>query len=384
MEYNLQASTSSLYIHWPFCPYKCQFCPFVALARHEDFIEEYHRALIKEIENFAKGHEKMEPLKTIYLGGGTPSTYPNKLLLDTFGTLRSTFNFNQISEITIEANPGTVQADQLKVWKQVGITRLSIGVQSLNDKILENLNRHQKAKDVYRLVDRAAGMFNSLSIDLIIGLPGVTETEWKQLIKEVVTWPIEHVSMYFLSIHENTPLYFRIKKKDIVLAPDEATVDLYYWSVNMLEQYGFTQYEISNFAKEGYESKHNRVYWDRKSYKGFGLGACSFDGAARFQNEKNLKRYLENVQKGTMITIFSETLTLQDVRLEVLMLGLRRKQGVIVEEVLHNLPEEKKNKFLCRVEELEKGNFVRRDKERLYLTPAALAVENEIAVKLSF
>ena len=384
MDYNPQSDTRSLYIHWPFCPYKCHFCPFVAIANQDGFMGEYHQILLKEIKDFSQSHQNMGPLETIYLGGGTPSTYPNKLLLDTFDTLRSNFDFSQISEITIEANPGTVQEGQLEVWKQAGITRLSIGVQSLNDKILENLNRHQKAKDVYRLVNNAAGKFDSLSIDLIIGLPGVTQEEWKALIKEIVTWPIEHVSMYFLSIHENTPLYFRLKKNEISLAPDEVTVDLYYWSVDMLEQNGFAQYEISSFAKKGRESQHNQVYWDRKPYKGFGLGACSFDGTSRIQNEKNLKRYLEGVQEGTMSTVFSEKLTLEDTNLEILMLGLRRKQGVVIQEVLQNLSEEKRKKFLQKVGELEKGNFVRRDGERLYLTPAALAVENEIAVKLTF
>lgn len=384
VEYNQYADTRSLYVHWPFCPYKCHFCPFVAIANHDDFMHEYHESLIKEIKMFSQKQFNKQPLETLYLGGGTPSTYPDKLLLDMFGTLRDSFDFSQISEITIEANPGTVRQEQLDVWKEVGITRLSIGVQSLNDTILKNLNRHQRAEDVYRLIGWAAEKFEVLSIDLIIGLPGVSEEEWKKMLQEIVTWPIKHLSMYFLSIHENTPLYFRIKKNDIVLAPDEATVDLYYWSVDLLEKHGFAQYEVSSFAQSGSESLHNQVYWDRRPYKGFGIGACSFDGSVRFQNEKNLKKYIDSLENGKTVTAFSETLTPEDEHLEKVMLGLRRKKGLALQDVLTKLSSEKRELFLEKIGELEKGNFVRRDGDKLYLTPTALAVENEIAVTLSF
>ncbi len=383
MRYNVQVDTRSLYIHWPFCPYKCHYCPFVAIAGHDQFMSDYHTSLMVEIETFASQVPKKLSLDTIYLGGGTPSTWPNELLLDMFGRLRAIFSMEAISEITLEANPGTVEPGKLEVWKEAGINRISIGVQSLNDEVLANLNRHQKVSDVYKLIHNAAPLFNNLSIDLIIGLPGVSAQEWKKMVVEICHWPITHISLYFLSIHEETPLYFRIKKKEITIIPDDEMVDLYYWSVETLNKYGLMQYEISSFARAGYESKHNQVYWDRKPYKGFGMGACSFDGIGRFQNEKNLSRYLINAQKGEDLTISGDQLTQEEVRLEKLMLGLRRKNGVIMSEVIGELPAEKQALFKQRVAELEKGSFVRCDGDKLYLMPTALAMENEIAVTLS-
>lgn len=383
MHYDVQADTRSLYIHWPFCPYKCHYCPFVAIAGHDQFMHDYHKSLMAEIETFASQMPSKLSLDTIYLGGGTPSTWPNELLLDMSDRLRSMFCMDSISEITIEANPGTVEPGKLEVWKEAGITRISIGVQSLNDEVLANLNRHQKVSDVYRLIDNAAPLFNNLSIDLIIGLPGVSQEAWKKMVIEICQWPITHVSLYFLSIHEETPLYFRIKKKEITIIPDDEMVDLYYWSVETLQKYGLMQYEISSFARVGYESKHNQVYWDRKPYKGFGMGACSFDGKARFQNEKNLSKYLINALKGQDLTSAGDQLTQEEVRLEKLMLGLRRKNGVVMSEIINELSEEKQAIFKERVRELEKGSLVRCDGDKLYLMPHALAVENEIAVTLS-
>jgi oxygen-independent coproporphyrinogen III oxidase len=373
----------SLYIHWPFCPYKCSFCPFVAFSGWDRFMGEYHQALACELKEYAKEIPAHQPLDTIYIGGGTPSTWPDELLLDTFGTLESMFDFSSISEITIEANPGTVRKEQLEVWKQVGITRLSIGVQSLNDQVLEKLNRHQKADDVRRLMEWAGGKFNSLSIDLIIGLPGISTEEWKKQVLEIMSWPIQHISMYFLSIHEGTALYFKLQRKNEVLPPDDDIVDLYHWTIETFAKYGFEQYEVSSFAKPGYDSQHNQAYWDRKSYKGVGVGAWSFDGSSRFQNEKQLMRYIDAYSKGDSALSYKETLTDEQVRFEKVMLGLRKMKGVYIAEAIEGLTPEKKKEFFDRVQVLEENNLVRQTGDKIFLTKAALAVENEIAVKLA-
>lgn len=381
MRYSVDADTRSLYIHWPFCPYRCHFCPFVAVTGQDHFMEQYHAALMKEIKLFGQECGRKLPLDTIYLGGGTPSTWPDKLLLDMSGTLRSTFNTQQISEMTIEANPGTVTKDQLKIWKEAGITRLSIGVQSLNDQVLKKLNRHQKAQDVYNLVDWAAGMFD-VSIDLIIGLPGVTHNEWKAMIQKIVQWPIQHISMYFLSIHENTPLYQRLKNNELQLPPEDPIVDLYYWTVDMFDKYGLQQYEISSFARVNKESQHNQVYWDRKPYKGFGIGACSFDGKVRYQNIKNMFRYMEALDKGQEVNSTSEVLIPEQVRLETVMLGLRRMKGLVITEAVDGMSPEQKERFFARVDLLEKKEMLKQDAQRIYLAKTVLAVENEVAIKL--
>lgn len=344
---------------------------------------EYHQALQRELMLYAQTLKNKQELDTIYIGGGTPSTWPDKLLLDTFGTLEDMFDFSSISEITIEANPGTVRKEQLELWQQVGITRLSIGVQSLDDQVLERLNRHQKADDVRRLMDQAEGKFTSLSIDLIVGLPGVTAQQWKKQVLEIMTWPIQHISMYFLSVHEGTALYFKLQRKNEVLPPDDEVVALYYWTLDTFAKHGFEQYEVSSFAKKGFESQHNQAYWDRKPYKGIGVGAWSFDGSSRLQNEKQLMRYIDALSKGDSALSYKEELTQDQERFERIMLGLRKMKGIYVSEAIEGLSEAKKEEFFERVAVLENKKLITRDKEKLFLTKAALAVENEVAVKLA-
>ncbi|MGC2310092.1 MAG: radical SAM family heme chaperone HemW [Candidatus Babeliaceae bacterium] len=373
----------SVYLHWPFCPYKCHFCPFVALAAHDQYMEQYHKALCKEVALFAQQRTDTIDLKTLFLGGGTPSTYPCDYLLDMFDRLNTVFTFTKDAEISIEVNPGTVTMQRLETWKKVGINRLSIGVQSLNDGVLTSLNRHQKRTDVLKLVYDADKLFENISIDLILGLPQVSHDEWKQTIKEVTTWPLKHISVYFLMIHENTPLYFTVRKKQVTLPADDEVVEVYKWTVDYLHEKGFIQYEISNFARPGYHSRHNTAYWMRVPYKGFGLGACSFDGISRFQNEKNLMKYCNNIERNQDITFFHETLNVQQVWIEKLMLGLRQIKGVLLSDILEDIPPDNFEHFMGRVTTLYQKGLLRKTEDGIALTYEGLAVENEIILTLS-
>lgn len=383
MVFNPLCRPRSVYLHWPFCPYKCHFCPFVALASHDQFMEQYHNALIAEIQKFGDNFTEKLPLDTIYMGGGTPSTYPDHLLLDTFGILNKVFDFDAAAEVTIEVNPGTVRKEQLKLWKDMGINRLSIGVQSIKDQVLKKLNRHQSAEQVREVLDFASTHFDNLSVDFILGLPDVSFQEWQELMHAAVQWPVKHMSVYFLMVHEDTPLYFGVKKKTVTLPCDDDVVDAYYWTVDFLASHGFEQYEISNFARQGYQSRHNSMYWDRKPYKAFGIGACEFDGASRFQNQKNLKQYMESIAKGESVTVFSETLTPEQVYLEKIMLGLRRAEGVTFQALVEGLTAHQKEHIASKVAWLQEHDFIAKKNEALKLTPKGLAVENDIVVKLS-
>jgi oxygen-independent coproporphyrinogen-3 oxidase len=382
MHYNVGAPTRSIYIHWPFCPYKCHYCPFVAIASHDQFMERYHAALRTEITNFTDQIAEKQPLHTLYFGGGTPSTYPDALLLDTFGTLRKTYIISDATEVTLEINPGTVRFEQLAFWKSLGINRLSIGVQSLNDKVLKSLNRHQAAADVITLIEQAQHYFSNISIDLILGLPDITIQEWKALLATVVTWPITHISMYFLTVHEDTPLYFSVKKNKVVLPCDDTMIDLFYWSRDFFKEHGFEHYEISSFARPDKQSRHNSSYWEHVPYKAFGLGACSFDGTSRFQNEKNLMKYIHGLNQGADIGVFAETLTEQQLYMEKVMLNLRRSQGVSWDMLLRGRPESVQHHLKNKVEEYKEQRLLVERENRLQLTPAGLVVENEIILQL--
>lgn len=383
MSYNISANTRSLYIHWPFCPYRCHYCPFVALASHDPFMERYHNALIKEIKDFGKNYTEKLPIDTIYFGGGTPSTYPDHLLLDMFGILREYFSFDEKTEITLEVNPGTVRFEQLALWKGLGINRMSIGVQSLNDSVLHKLNRLQKAEDVYSLLEKAPNYFDNISVDVILGLPGVSKTEWKELLAKIVTWKITHVSMYILEVHDTTPLFFNVKSKKVTLPCDDDVVETYHWSRDFLAENGFVQYEVSSFAREAKESRHNTTYWERKPYRGFGLGACSFDGTSRLQNEKNLMKYLESIEQDIYQPAFTETISKNQIYAEKIMLGLRRIKGVHWEDISQDLSNEQKEKLTITIDYLEEKKLICKNNGILQLTPAGLVVENEIITRLS-
>lgn len=382
-KYDSLVNTEYLYIHWPFCPYKCTFCPFVAFAGVDQYMLEYHQALCQEIIFFKQHNNTKSTIKTIFIGGGTPSTYPDKLLLDMSGTIRDVFTLDPELEFSIEVNPGTVRVEQFAIWKEAGINRLSIGVQSLNDKALHKLNRHQSANDVYFLLDKASVHFDNISVDIIIGLPNVSKDDWYGMIEKLVTWPIKHVSMYFLTLHENTMLYRGVIEGKVQLPLDDEVVDLYYWTVNRFAQAGFEQYEVSNFAKPGFASKHNQAYWDRVPYRGFGVGACSFDGNMRYQNDKNLLKYLITSKEGCLASSFSEQLDFKQAWLEQLMLGMRRSKGVVIADLLKFLDSTQVANFMQQLDILEQAQFLRVNDGCLYLTPKGLSVENEIVVKLS-
>lgn len=354
----------------------------MAYAGHDQFMKQYHEALKKELELFAHNHPCVEPIKTIFFGGGTPSTYPDDLLLDMSATLKRLFNCTQLEEMSIEVNPGTVRVEQLPLWAELGINRLSIGVQSLNDSVLKNLNRHQSALDVTTLLDRAKDHIPNISVDLIIGLPGVSVQEWKSLVHTAVQWPIKHISIYFLTIHEGTALYFRVKKNDVVLPIDDEIVDLYVWTTEFLANHGFEQYEISNFAREGSYSRHNSVYWAHKPYKGFGVGACSFDGKFRYQNNKNLFKYLAGIEQDGHADDFCEELADDQLFLEKIMLGLRQTKGIRLEYLLEGVKQTKEH-TLQVLKELEDVGYIKSQAGFLQLTPAGLAVENELIIRLA-
>lgn len=344
----------------------------------------YHEALKKDMRRYAQSFDCKLQLDTIYMGGGTPSTYPQELLLDMFGTLEEVFSVMPDAEISMEVNPGTVKDNLIETWKRVGINRLSVGVQSLNEAVLKNLNRHHSARDVYELLRRVGGTFNAVSVDLILGLPGVSEDEWKALIAEVVTWPIQHVSMYFLEVHENTPLFVRLKTKRLKLSSsDHQLADLYCWSVDTLRDHGFMQYEVSSFAREGYQSRHNSTYWHRKPYQGFGVGAWSFDGEKRFTNEKDLMRYMDGIEAGKDVVTFSETPTKEQAHREHVMLGLRRVDGIERELVCKGMNTHEREKVGRTISSLKERALITEENGRLKLTPAGLAIEHEIAVALS-
>lgn len=373
-----------IYIHWPFCPYKCHFCDFVAIASHEQFMQQYHDALLQEIDNFIASNRSVssKAIRTIYIGGGTPSTWPVDLLAQMFEKLRKHFLIAPDAEITLEVNPGTVTLEKVQAWKLIGINRLSIGVQSLNDEVLKKLNRHQTAVDVDYVLSTASLYFENISVDFIVGLPEISFEDWKSYVLRAMKWPIKHISVYFLTVHEKTPLYFKVQQNKISLPPDDTTVDMYEWLVATLQDHGFLRYEISNFAKPGYDSKHNASYWNRSAYKGFGLGACSFNGLYRYRNTKNLNSYIQSQGLYQLLMEEIEELTDQQITMEKIMLGLRQARGIDMYDIIYGYTALQKEKFFQGVQLLQEKGLLQHQEGFLRLTPQGYALENEVAVRL--
>lgn len=377
----MPAEPFSLYIHWPFCPYRCSYCPFIALAGQDEQMLVYHRALVSEVKQWALKNAN-RAIRTIYFGGGTPSTYPDDLLLDMSGTLKDVFDAHALEEVTLEVNPGTVKQKQLEVWSKAGINRLSIGVQSLQDAQLEALNRGHTCKQATDLLAYASQFFDNISIDLMIGLPGMTTEQWRSDLQKVIDWPITHISIYCLQLHELTPLYYKIQRGEMVLPHDDMVAEWYSWAIDFLARHGFLQYEVSNFSRVQYESKHNTVYWERKPYKGIGLAACSFENDERTQNESSLMNYLNMVGKGAEPIVFSEILAAETIRLEKIMLGLRRTCGISRELIVEGLSASRRADLAVKIDNLIRQGFMCERDGKLMLTCAGFVVENEIVSEI--
>ena len=375
-----------IYIHWPFCRNKCHYCDFISFEKHEGFEEKYHKALCNQIKIWLKNYslKNKNSIKTIFLGGGSPGLYPLSLLKKLFIVIRKNFDLSNLNEVTIEANPQDITEKKLKVWKELGINRLSIGVQILDDKILQNLNRIQKNEDIFNVVKIIPNYFENISVDLILGLPGVTKEIWKRTLKTVTSWPITHISIYLLTVYEKTPLFFKVKNKKIKLLKEGEIIDLYEDTIRFLEKKDIKQYEISNFARKGFQSIHNKAYWDRRPYVGFGLGAASFDGSSRYINEKNLDKFLKNYNERKFSDcIFDEKLNKEQIFLETLMLGLRQKKGIDLQRMLYFLRDEKKDKFLDVLKLLKSTSLIQKRGGRISLTLRGMFLENEVILNLS-
>lgn len=312
-----------LYVHIPFCAAKCSYCDFYSLAHREDKMDDYCAALTQHLREVAPRMAGQQ-VDTVYFGGGTPSYLGHKRLAALLKTIRKCYALTADAEITLEANPdsaGDVKA--LKALRKAGINRLSLGAQAMDDDMLRAIGRIHTAAQVQEAVSaaRAAG-FQNISMDLIYGLPGQTMAHWQRTLADAIALGTEHVSAYGLKVEEGTPLWQR--RGSAELPDDEAQADMYLWAVEALGAAGYGQYEISNFARPGYESRHNLRYWRMAPYAGFGPGAHSDFGNVRFAYEKDLDGYIA----GEMRLSEREEILPRERCMEYIMLSLRTAEGI--------------------------------------------------------
>lgn len=318
-----EAAPLGLYIHIPFCKSKCSYCDFYSLARREDKMDAYAAALSAHLTEAAP-HMQGHCADTVYFGGGTPSFLGEKRLTRLLKLVKKLYPVAKDAEITLEANPDSAaDPKMLRALRRAGFNRISLGAQSADNGLLREIGRIHTWEQVQDAVAAARqAKFENLSLDLIYALPGQTMAQWRETLCAAVALEPEHLSCYGLKVEEGTPLYDR---RDTAGLPDDDTqADMYLYAVDYLTQNGYHQYEISNFAKPGYESRHNMKYWTLGEYAGFGPGAHSDLGGVRFAYIRNLERYLA----GDLILSESEEISPLDRDMEYIMLSLRTAQGI--------------------------------------------------------
>jgi oxygen-independent coproporphyrinogen-3 oxidase len=319
--------TLGIYIHIPFCRSKCDYCDFYSLAGQEEKMDNYQKALLTHIAETAPLAQNI-PVDTIYFGGGTPSYSGDKRLREVLAALRKQFRVERDAEITLEANPDSVDGASLKRLRKAGFNRLSLGMQSGCQAELDSVHRPHSVAQVEQAVTAAKkAKFKNLSLDLIYGLPGQTQASWKATVERALSLIPQHLSCYGLKVEDKTPLAARVANGE-VLPSDDEQADLYLWTVGRLERAGYPQYEISNFAKPGYESRHNLRYWLTQPYIGFGPGAHSDFGGRRYSFVKDLDGYMDGVLNGGTIIDSEEMIPQRERGGEYLMLRLRTARGI--------------------------------------------------------
>ena len=371
----------ALYIHIPFCKQKCLYCDFNSYAGKEVLVEKYVEALIKEIKDNSYLKSDYE-VTSIYIGGGTPSYIDSKYIGEILETIHLQYSVNIGAEITIEINPGTVNREKLRDYYNFGINRISFGVQSTKDNVLKNIGRihtYEEFKNNY-LQAREMG-FNNISVDLIFGLPKQDVEVWKETLKDVLLLNPEHISAYALKVEEGTPFFTMQSKGQLELPNEENEREMYYVLKNILKENGYNHYEISNFSKNGYESKHNIAYWERQDYLGVGSNSASCIENIRFSNEEKIEKYIELINKNESPIVYKEILKEEDIFSEEIILGLRMLKGINEKEILENQPEERKDKFLKNKEYLLKNELIEEKHDIIRLTDKGLDLANQVFIK---
>jgi oxygen-independent coproporphyrinogen III oxidase len=359
----------SLYLHLPFCAAHCTYCPF-AISTDLSQQDAYVDALLREIDSVPSGE-----VDTVYLGGGTPSRTGIEHLRRVFVRLRERFAIARDAEISMEANPEDVTPEAIDAWRELGVNRVSIGVQSFHDDELRAIARvHDRAR-AFEAVRAVVASGARTNLDLMLGLPGQTAESFRETLDTAIALGAEHLSLYMLDLDEKTPLGVQVERGRVTLPEDDLVATLYTEAIERLASAGLAQYEISNFARAGEVCRHNLRYWTRGEYRGLGLAAHSFVDGQRFANSRDIRRYIDTAPDARD---FHETLGPDEVRRETIFLGLRQTSGLHYEQLVQ----------LCGQEGIEwterglKDGWLQRVDGSVFFTPAGFLQSNELMSQL--
>lgn len=373
-----------LYVHIPFCVKKCGYCDFLSWCGTSEEKENYVQALLKEIESyreFARGYR----VSTVFVGGGTPSVLEAGQMEGVLGNIQEVFELEKKPEITLEMNPGTVTEEKLQCYKENGVNRLSIGLQSVKNEKLEVLGRihsYEEFLESYELARKAG--FTNISVDLISSIPGQKLEEWKEELAALSALSPEHISVYQLIIEAETPFYEKYAEHEELLPDEEESREIYLWTGSFLKEQGYEQYEISNYAKPGKESRHNLKYWERGDYLGLGLGAASMVRNIRMSNTKDMKTYLERC--GQPKTMREDVQFLEEARQmeEFMFLGLRKTRGVSRKEFRRIFGQEMDMVYEKALHKCLENGMLKEHKDRVYLSEEGVLLSNAVLSEFLF
>lgn len=372
----------SAYLHIPFCVKKCSYCDFVSFANQSEKMEAYLLSILREIELTKDAFPNHEPLSTIYFGGGTPTTYAPEQLALILRALHSAFGIVPDAEITLEMNPGTVDASSLLLLKESGFNRVSIGVQSFSDRLLSVLGRIHTSREAESAIQeaRSAG-FGNINCDLMIGLPEQSFDDAMTSVQRLIDLKVPHISFYSLSLEEGTPFFDQYNKREDLLPTPELEREMYHGMLAVLKRNGYEHYEISNCALPGYRSRHNTIYWKALPYYGFGCGAHAFLQGDRFGKITDLNRYIKSMRSDGMLTdIMEETVTIDEAESEreFMLLGFRLTEGVAEEEFMDRFGMPMTDVFSKELEELLNKKLILRDNGHFFLSKRGIDLANEV------
>lgn len=375
----------SIYIHIPFCNSKCKYCAFVSMVGNADDKKRYFNDLINEIKLQARNYAKYYSVSSIYIGGGTPSCLDYYYIRDLLSCVYKNFAIKNTAEITLEINPNSADKTKIREYVLSGVNRFSIGLQSINPKILKDMGRTHTVLDFENTVAeiREYGIKN-ISADLIIGYPGQKLSDIKETVAYLLKMEIPHISTYMLQVEDGTKLKALVDNGSTSLPDEDVVVDMYNYIYDTLSKEGYSRYELSNFAKPTFESYHNSVYWQRKDYLGIGLAAHSYIEGTRFANTENIIKYAEYIENKQEIPIeISKTLSKEEQKEEFIMLSLRTKSGIDLEaykkEFDENLAAKKKDTF---AELIKNGFLILTNNNHLICTSKGFLVLNKLILEL--
>ncbi len=367
-----------IYVHIPFCRQKCSYCDFYSVNWNDESENKYVAAVLNEIKGYKDRLNGQYVADSVFFGGGTPTIIKPESLYKIMEVLRDLIEVNKNSEISMEANPNTLTFEKLREYREIGINRLSIGVQSLNDDILKKIGRVHDSRQAIESIDRAKSAgFSNINTDVMFNIPVQEVSDIEDTISRLIERNIEHISFYSLKLEKGTPMYALEKNNKIVMPDEEYEREMYYAGRSLMERNNFLQYEISNFSKNGFECRHNLKYWSQDEYIGLGPSAHSFMDGVRYSNPADLKMYCVS----GFNRIVNERMNYEDLMFEYIMLRLRLSEGVDIHEFNSRFSTDFIKIYQEQISHLGKNNLIELSDGHIKLTEKGMDISNYVFEK---